>query len=75
MFGKDNMRQLEVLGASLLLKLLVTDLWTLLWTIFSYTSYAGEELSPIVRREVSPFTPTHFEPIGDYGAVFNPYDA
>ena len=28
-----SMHQLEVLGASLLLKLLVTDLWTLLWTI------------------------------------------
>jgi hypothetical protein len=27
------MHQLEILGASLLLKLLVTDLWTLLWTI------------------------------------------
>ena len=28
-----SMYQLEILGASLLLKLLVTDLWTLLWTI------------------------------------------
>ena len=28
-----SMHQLEVLGASLLLKLLVTDLWTLIWTI------------------------------------------
>ena len=28
-----SMRRLEALGASLLLKLLVTDLWTLLWTI------------------------------------------
>ena len=28
-----TMRQLETLGASLLLKLLVSDLWTLLWTI------------------------------------------
>ena len=28
-----SMYQLETLGASLLLKLLVTDLWTLLWTI------------------------------------------
>jgi len=24
--------------------------------------------------EVSPFTSTHFEPIRDDGAVFNPYD-
>ena len=31
--GAHSMHQLEVLGASLLLKLLVTDLWTLLWTI------------------------------------------
>ena len=28
-----SMHQLEVFGASLLLKLLVTDLWTFLWTI------------------------------------------
>ena len=28
-----SMYQLEILGASLLLKLLVSDLWTLLWTI------------------------------------------
>ena len=28
-----SMYQLEILGASLLLKLLVSDLWTLLWTV------------------------------------------
>ena len=27
-----------------------------------------------VGREASPFTSTHFEPIRDDGAVFNPYD-
>ena len=42
-----------------------------------HASYAGEQLSPIyknmfsVRYEISPFTSTHFEPIGDCGAVFN----
>ena len=28
-----SMYQLEILGASTLLKLLVSDLWTLLWTV------------------------------------------
>ena len=35
-----SMRQLEILGASLLLKLSVTDLWTLLYHV--YTSYVEE---------------------------------
>ena len=30
-----SMRQLEILGASLLLKLLVSDLWTSLWTVMA----------------------------------------
>ena len=33
MIVTHSMYQLEILGASLLLKLLVSDLWTLLWTV------------------------------------------
>ena len=40
-----SMHQLEALGASLLLKLLVTDLWTLLWTIlFIYPMWENSSL-------------------------------
>ena len=33
LYSTHTMRQLEVIGCSPLLKLLVTDLWTLLWTV------------------------------------------
>ena len=40
-----SMYQLEILGASLLLKLLVSDLWTLLWTIlFIYPMWENSSL-------------------------------
>ena len=77
-----SMCQFEAPGGSSLLKLLVTDLWTLLWTILlmRLTRLSSPLLSKKicsvlnVKSEVSPFTSTHLEPIRDDGAVFNPYD-
>ena len=52
-----------------MLKLLVTDLWTLLWNImFIHPMWESCSLSIFiimfsVTCEISPFTSTHFEPI------------
>merc|ERR1711871_1587233 len=64
-----SMYQLEILGASLLLKLLVSDLWTLLWNIkFIHPMWKSSSLANFiivfsVACEISPFTSTHTEPI------------
>ena len=60
---------IEILGPSLMLKLLVTDLWTLLWNImFIHPMWKSSSLANFiivfsVACEVSPFTSTHSEPI------------
>ena len=76
-----SMRQFEAPGGSLLLKLLVTDLWTLLWTIsFMRLTRLNSRLlstkicsvlyvkSRLSRQHIA------FEPIRDDGAALNPYD-
>ena len=59
----------KFLGPSLTLKLLVTDLWTLLWNImFIHPMWESCSLAIFivmfsVACEVSPFASTHSEPI------------
>ena len=60
---------IEILGPSPMLKLLVTDLWTLLWNImFIHPMWESSSLSIFiimfsVACEISTFTSTHFEPM------------
>ena len=60
---------IETLGPSLTLKLLVTDLWTLLWNImfirpmWESCSLAIFIIMFSVACEISPFASTHSEPI------------
>ena len=64
-----SMCRLESLGPSLTLKLSVTDLWTLLWSImfirpmWESCSLAIFIIMFSVVREVSPFASTHSEPL------------
>ena len=64
-----SMCRLEALGPSLTLKLSVTDLWTLLWSImfirpmWESCSLAIFIIMFSVVREVSPFASTHSEPL------------
>ena len=60
-----SMCRLEALGPSLTLKLSVTDLWTLLWSImFIRPMWESCSLAMFsVVREVSPFASTHSEPL------------
>ena len=63
-----SMCRLEALGPSLTLKLSVTDLWTLLWSImfirpmWESCSLAIFIIMFSVACEISPFTLTHSEP-------------
>ena len=77
-----SMCQFEALGASSLLKLLVTHLWTLFWTVlFICVTWLSSFLLPTKVCSVLDVKPrlsrqhvlSQLE-IRDDGAVFNPYD-
>ena len=77
-----SMCQFEALGASSLLKLLVTHLWTLFWTVlFICVTWLSSFLLPTKICSVLDVKPrlsrqhilSQLE-IRDDGAVFNPYD-